>query len=112
MSIKISFSCHTGLPNELRVFWQQYPWELPVIVCKARAFVSEMWVNIYHSNFIYFYDITLPNFFSAIVTTKENIFNYDLNKEKRLTNLIFFIHLFNTYETNPIVKKEREGGAP
>nr|XP_050850076.1 neuropeptides capa receptor-like isoform X1 [Vespula vulgaris] len=31
-----------GLPNELSVFWQQYPWTLGVALCKIRAYVSEM----------------------------------------------------------------------
>lgn len=31
-----------GLPNELSVFWQQYPWALGVALCKIRAYVSEM----------------------------------------------------------------------
>ncbi|XP_063991336.1 neuropeptides capa receptor-like [Diachasmimorpha longicaudata] len=30
-----------GLPFELRVFWQQYPWELGWGLCKIRAYVSE-----------------------------------------------------------------------
>ncbi|XP_012268179.2 neuropeptides capa receptor-like [Athalia rosae] len=31
-----------GLPNELSVFWQQYPWAFGLYLCKLRAFVSEM----------------------------------------------------------------------
>ncbi|XP_076175863.1 neuropeptides capa receptor isoform X2 [Ptiloglossa arizonensis] len=31
-----------GLPNELSIFWQQYPWALGVVLCKIRAYVSEM----------------------------------------------------------------------
>ncbi|XP_012218064.1 neuropeptides capa receptor-like [Linepithema humile] len=31
-----------GLPNELSVFWQQYPWAMGVALCKIRAYVSEM----------------------------------------------------------------------
>ncbi|XP_066600212.1 neuropeptides capa receptor-like [Prorops nasuta] len=31
-----------GLPNELNVVWQQYPWLLGIGLCKIRAFVSEM----------------------------------------------------------------------
>ncbi|KAG7198423.1 hypothetical protein KM043_005811 [Ampulex compressa] len=31
-----------GLPNELSVFWQQYPWVLGTALCKIRAYVSEM----------------------------------------------------------------------
>lgn len=31
-----------GLPNELRVFWQQYPWALGTGLCKIRAYVSEV----------------------------------------------------------------------
>uniref|UniRef100_A0A0C9RF21 CapaR_3 protein n=1 Tax=Fopius arisanus TaxID=64838 RepID=A0A0C9RF21_9HYME len=30
-----------GLPFELQVFWQQYPWELGWGLCKIRAYVSE-----------------------------------------------------------------------
>ncbi|KAG7198426.1 hypothetical protein KM043_005813 [Ampulex compressa] len=32
----------SGLPNELSVFWQQYPWKLGIGMCKIRAYVSEM----------------------------------------------------------------------
>ncbi|KAL6435201.1 hypothetical protein ACFW04_005346 [Cataglyphis niger] len=31
-----------GLPNELSVFWKQYPWTLGEGLCKIRAYVSEM----------------------------------------------------------------------
>lgn len=31
-----------GLPNEMSVFWQQYPWPLGEPLCKFRAIVSEM----------------------------------------------------------------------
>ncbi|XP_033334211.2 neuropeptides capa receptor [Megalopta genalis] len=31
-----------GLPNELSVCWQQYPWALGLGFCKIRAYVSEM----------------------------------------------------------------------
>ncbi|XP_020282937.1 neuropeptides capa receptor-like [Pseudomyrmex gracilis] len=31
-----------GLPNELSVFWQQYPWMMGAELCKIRAYVSEM----------------------------------------------------------------------
>ncbi|XP_060817022.1 neuropeptides capa receptor-like [Bombus pascuorum] len=31
-----------GLPNELSLFWQQYPWVLGVGLCKIRAYVSEV----------------------------------------------------------------------
>jgi len=31
-----------GLPNELSVYWQQYPWILGETVCKLRAFITEM----------------------------------------------------------------------
>ncbi|XP_003696837.2 neuropeptides capa receptor-like [Apis florea] len=31
-----------GLPNELSLFWQQYPWVLGVSLCKIRAYISEM----------------------------------------------------------------------
>lgn len=32
----------TGLPNDLSVYWQQYPWALGEIVCKLRALIAEM----------------------------------------------------------------------
>lgn len=31
-----------GLPNDLKVYWEQYPWTLGVTLCKFRALVSEM----------------------------------------------------------------------
>ena len=31
-----------GLPNDLYVYWQQYPWIFGVGLCKIRALVSEM----------------------------------------------------------------------
>ena len=31
-----------GLPNELYLYWHQYPWVLGEEACKARALVSEM----------------------------------------------------------------------
>ncbi|XP_050441474.1 neuropeptides capa receptor-like [Adelges cooleyi] len=31
-----------GLPNDLSVYWQQYPWQLGEFICKLRALVSEM----------------------------------------------------------------------
>ncbi|XP_029344196.1 neuropeptides capa receptor [Acyrthosiphon pisum] len=31
-----------GLPNDLSVYWQQYPWPLGEVLCKFRALVSEM----------------------------------------------------------------------
>nr|BAO01075.1 neuropeptide GPCR A25 [Nilaparvata lugens] len=31
-----------GLPNDLLVYWQQYPWPLGGLLCKVRALVSEM----------------------------------------------------------------------
>nr|UQU42801.1 neuropeptides capa receptor [Bemisia tabaci] len=31
-----------GLPNDLSVYWQQYPWMFGVALCKLRALVSEM----------------------------------------------------------------------
>lgn len=31
-----------GLPNDLKVYWQQYPWIFGETVCKLRAFVAEM----------------------------------------------------------------------
>lgn len=31
-----------GLPYELSVYWQQYPWTYGEVLCKFRALVSEM----------------------------------------------------------------------
>ena len=31
-----------GLPNELVLYWQQYPWVLGEVACRARSLVSEM----------------------------------------------------------------------
>ena len=31
-----------GLPNELAIYWQQYPWVLGEFTCKARSLISEM----------------------------------------------------------------------
>ncbi|KAK9497870.1 hypothetical protein O3M35_003780 [Rhynocoris fuscipes] len=31
-----------GLPNDLSIYWQQYPWVLGLFFCKTRALVSEM----------------------------------------------------------------------
>ena len=31
-----------GLPNELYLYWQQYPWVLGEVPCRARSLVSEM----------------------------------------------------------------------
>ena len=31
-----------GLPNELAIYWQQYPWVLGEFACKARSLISEM----------------------------------------------------------------------
>lgn len=36
----------SGLPFELSVFWQQYPWQWGLGICKLRAYVSETWVDI------------------------------------------------------------------
>uniref|UniRef100_T1JJP1 G-protein coupled receptors family 1 profile domain-containing protein n=1 Tax=Strigamia maritima TaxID=126957 RepID=T1JJP1_STRMM len=30
-----------GLPNDVKLFWQQYPWKLGNVMCKARALLSE-----------------------------------------------------------------------
>ncbi|GAB6024111.1 hypothetical protein CHUAL_008821 [Chamberlinius hualienensis] len=30
-----------GLPNDLRLFWQQYPWALGEAMCRTRALISE-----------------------------------------------------------------------
>lgn len=38
----ILFSFVLGLPNDLSVYWQQYPWIFGEDVCKLRALVSEM----------------------------------------------------------------------
>lgn len=32
----------SGLPNDLSVFWQQYPWILGEAMCRIRALISEM----------------------------------------------------------------------
>ena len=32
----------SGLPNEVYVLWQQYPWIFGDALCKIRALVSEM----------------------------------------------------------------------
>ncbi|CAB4062674.1 NMUR1 [Lepeophtheirus salmonis] len=31
-----------GLPNDLTIYWQQYPWLFGEVLCKGRSFVSEM----------------------------------------------------------------------
>ncbi|XP_013788011.1 neuropeptides capa receptor-like, partial [Limulus polyphemus] len=31
-----------GIPNDLKLYWQQYPWQLGETVCKLRAMVAEM----------------------------------------------------------------------
>ena len=31
-----------GLPNELYLYWQQYPWVLGEVPCRVRSLVSEM----------------------------------------------------------------------
>ena len=36
------FSFILGLPNEVYVLWQQYPWIFGEGLCKIRALVSEM----------------------------------------------------------------------
>ena len=41
-AILTPFVAFTGLPNDLKVYWQQYPWGLGVALCKIRALVSEM----------------------------------------------------------------------
>ena len=40
----------SGLPNELSVFWQQYPWILGLGLCKIRAYISEMYVCLLINN--------------------------------------------------------------
>ena len=45
MNIISKFTNHIhflGLPNDLHVFWQQYPWVLGESLCKIRALISEM----------------------------------------------------------------------
>ncbi|XP_067137349.1 LOW QUALITY PROTEIN: neuropeptides capa receptor-like [Centruroides vittatus] len=34
-----------GLPNDLKVFWQQYPWTFGDVICRLRAYVAEMTSN-------------------------------------------------------------------
>ncbi|XP_008482163.1 neuropeptides capa receptor-like, partial [Diaphorina citri] len=41
-NIEFLFIYVSGLPNDLGVFWQQYPWVLGEELCKFRALVSEM----------------------------------------------------------------------
>ena len=36
------FHRFTGVPNELHVFWQYYPWILGEPMCKMRNLISEM----------------------------------------------------------------------
>ena len=31
-----------GLPNDLAIYWQQYPWMWGETMCKGRSLVSEM----------------------------------------------------------------------
>ena len=37
-----SISLVAGLPNDLAIYWQQYPWVMGEAMCKARSLVSEM----------------------------------------------------------------------
>ncbi|XP_050056870.1 neuropeptides capa receptor isoform X2 [Aphis gossypii] len=39
---RVFFYFGSGLPNDLSVYWQQYPWPLGEVLCKFRALVSEM----------------------------------------------------------------------
>ena len=38
----IILSFFIGLPNDLAIYWQQYPWMLGEICCRLRSWVSEM----------------------------------------------------------------------
>ncbi|XP_050522511.1 neuropeptides capa receptor-like isoform X2 [Daktulosphaira vitifoliae] len=38
----MKFRSKSCLPNDLSVYWQQYPWPLGEFICKLRALVSEM----------------------------------------------------------------------
>ena len=40
--LKESLFSFSGLPNDLYVYWQQYPWIFGLGLCKIRALVSEM----------------------------------------------------------------------
>ena len=33
----------TGLPNELLLYWHQYPWPFGSVFCSLRSFLSERW---------------------------------------------------------------------
>ncbi|XP_020282910.1 neuropeptides capa receptor-like isoform X2 [Pseudomyrmex gracilis] len=37
-----------GVPNELMIFWEKYPWTLGLSICKLRAYVSETYLAICH----------------------------------------------------------------
>nr|UQU42802.1 neuropeptides capa receptor [Bemisia tabaci] len=51
-----------GLPNDLSVYWQQYPWMFGVALCKLRALVSEMGSGllVYESAFCAMLDSNMP----------------------------------------------------
>ncbi|XP_053616217.1 neuropeptides capa receptor-like isoform X2 [Plodia interpunctella] len=37
----LKYGLHTGLPNDLSVYWHQYPYSLGMVFCKLRALISE-----------------------------------------------------------------------
>ena len=37
-----------GLPNDLSLYWQRYPFAQSEIICKLRAFIAEMYLT-FHS---------------------------------------------------------------
>ena len=39
-----SLILYPGLPNELLLYWHQYPWPFGSIFCSLRSFLSERWV--------------------------------------------------------------------
>ena len=39
-----SLILYAGLPNELLLYWHQYPWPFGSIFCSLRSFLSERWV--------------------------------------------------------------------
>ena len=35
----------SGVTFDLSLYWHQYPWTLGEVVCRLRAWISEMWVS-------------------------------------------------------------------
>ena len=42
VTILLFFPSFAGLPNDLAIYWQQYPWMWGETMCKGRSLVSEM----------------------------------------------------------------------